>query len=569
MSVAQLAEKSGVASRLILAYEDEGTDRTPDPQRLRALADALSVSPLELVVDEGKDAWTLAQLRRACGWRAQDMSRDLGVALRNYRRVETEGLVYAKHFGLLDQMARLLGTDVEELDHHLNNATAVQERLSVTRWEIGELLDRYTAPGVLNLPAVDDVEVVALAERFERPVSSLTRILGYEVVQIRRAKRRLITFSAAAHYGTSVAEQSSARSAAHEQEEHLAGVRRSLPGRLESFFRRQLPSESWHALAVLHIARRYGLRLAPQQLGITMDAIASLPTTLWLPPSPSVRRGPQVTSEGAAYVVRFRPWYDALYPAVASMLLETESYFSGFVSSAELQERFQTAEAILFSFDGLLCRLFGSALQAVSDQLVQAALSIHLSIGTNTPTDPVGMLRYVVRQGTATQIRRLDYLLTAQEMEAARTAQPLPGVDGLFRTLTAGPWRLAVVTDHSSDAVEIFLDNMVPLSGHRRVEVFGRSADPRLMKPNPHGVTLAASALGSSPSRVLLVGESVADALAAQAAGVTFVGVASTRQKARMLRAAGAKITVRSLKDITAVAATAFKTAAIPPGADQ
>jgi phosphoglycolate phosphatase-like HAD superfamily hydrolase len=109
---------------------------------------------------------------------------------------------------------------------------------------------------------------------------------------------------------------------------------------------------------------------------------------------------------------------------------------------------------------------------------------------------------------------------------------------------------MAVVTDHASSAVEAFLSPLQTGRAARSLEVFGRPRDPRLMKPNPHAVALAASRLGGARSRTLLIGESVADALAARAAGVIFIGVAATRSRARMLREAGATRLVTTLSEL-------------------
>ncbi|MFF3326446.1 HAD family hydrolase [Streptomyces sp. NPDC002889] len=550
MSRAQLAQKISVTERLILAYET--TDRRPDPQRIKELADALGVAPLAFTVD-AKETWTLAELRSASGWRAADLSQKLGVSLRSYRRVEAEGLVHPKQYGLLAELAACLEVDLQDLDTYLGNIPEVQHRLSAAAEHLEALLTRYIRPGLLTTPTAEEPEAIALAALYARPALTIARIVAHEVTRIRGAMRRLINFSAAADYGASAAEQAGARKAVQDQKRRIKGVRRSLPARMDSFFRCQLPAEAWRALAVLQTMRNLGPWLSPEQVSIEPAVMACLPPNLCSMRAVGSREYFQVSPQGASYVARFRSWYDALYPSVGAALAEQESQFSGFVSSTELQGHFRAAETVLFSFDGLLCRLFATNLQTVSDQLVQAAHSMRLNVGPNTPTDPVGMLRYLVRQGTITQIRRLDHVLTTHEAEAARTAQPLPGVDHLLRILTEGQWRLAVVTDHSGAAVEAFLDNMAPMTGHERVEVFGRPADPRLMKPHPHGVALAVSALGGPKSRAVLIGESVADALAAQAAGVMFIGVAATRRKAHMLRDAGAKITVKSLREIIAV----------------
>lgn len=550
VSRAQLARTLDVTERLLLAYETEA--RRPDPQRIRELAVALDVTPRAFTAGDTR-AWTLAELRSASGWRAVDISRELGISLRSYRRVETEGLVHPKRYGLMGELAGCLEADLEDIDICLSNVPAVRQRVGAAAEHLAVLLARYTAPRELTLPTAEEPRIAQLADLYDRPALAVTRIVEHEVMRIRGTMRRLINFSAAAEYGASAAEQAGAQKAVEDQQRRIDGVRTSLPARMDSFFRRQLPADSWRALAVLQTMRNLFHWLSPEQVGIEASVMASLPAHLCNRRLADAGEYFQVSRQGAAYVARFRSWYDALYPGVGVALAERENHFSGFVSSSELHGHFRDAETVLFSFDGLLCRLFGTNMLSVSDQIIQTAHSMRLSVGPSTPTDPAGMLRHLVRHASVPQIRRLDHVLTTHETEAARTAQPLPGVDHLLRILTEGQWRLAVVTDHSGAAVEAFLDNMAPMTGHERVEVFGRPEDPRLMKPHPHGVALAVSALGGPRSRALLIGESVADALAAQAAGVMFIGIAATRRKAEMLRDAGAKVTVKSLREIIAV----------------
>lgn len=118
VSRAQLARTLDVTERLLLAYETEA--RRPDPQRIRELAVALDVTPRAFTAGDTR-AWTLAELRSASGWRAVDISRELGISLRSYRRVETEGLVHPKRYGLMGELAGCLEADLEDIDICLSN----------------------------------------------------------------------------------------------------------------------------------------------------------------------------------------------------------------------------------------------------------------------------------------------------------------------------------------------------------------------------------------------------------------------------------------------------------------
>lgn len=553
LSAEELARRVNATKAQILAYENGRY--SPDPPRIRELTRVLGVSPLDLTDRDSKQRWTLAELRRASGFRVVDVVDELPVSYANYRRLENEGLVTPRSYALVPAVAELLGLPVAGLETHLANIPASKKRVSQVRPLLTTVQDAYVVPGELALPGPDDPSIQHLADIFCRSPLALARLLGQEIGRIRSAKRRLAGYEATAHYGASADEQAAARRGAEAERRRLAHLTASLPGRLDAFFRCALPSGSWRALALLHLVGRFGLWLSPTQLQESESSVLSIPSSMRrsLPGVEEALGLHQISDEGDNHCHAYRSWYDALYPSVSRLLQDKESQLSGHVPAMELREYFASAHAVLFSFDGLLCRLFATNVEAISQSLVQEAHLLRLTTGPRTPTDPVGLLRALLPAASPSQIRRLDHTLMEYETEAARQVSPLPGVQQLFRVLTTGRWQLGVVTDHSTNSVKAFLDNLAPLVDSQRLSVFGRPQDLRLMKPNPHGVALASASLGSSRDRTLLLGESVADALAAQAAGVRFIGVASTPDQAAMLKRAGAKTTVRSLREVTAV----------------
>ncbi|MGW7715509.1 helix-turn-helix domain-containing protein [Streptomyces chartreusis] len=553
ISAEELARQVNATKAQILAYE-HGKYR-PDPPRIRQLAQALGISPLDLTDPDTAQRWTLAELRRASGYRVVDVVDRLDVSYANYRRLENEGLVSPRSYALVPAVADLLEISAAHLETHLANIPASRMRVAQAHPLLTAVRDTYVVPGELALPKPDDPAVGDLAEIFHRPPLLLARLLGQEIRRIRAIRRRLAGYEATAHYGTSADEQAAAQHGAEAERRRLRRLTTTLPGRIDAFFRCALPSDSWRALALLHLVGRFNLWLSPTQLQESEASVLSIPASMRRSlPSPQGTTGVhQISDEGDEHCQTYRSWYDALHPSVSTLLRQRESQLSGHIPAGELREYFVSAHAVLFSFDGLLCRLFASNVEAVAQSLVHEAHSLRLATGPRTPTDPVGLLRALVPSGSPSQIRRLDHMLTAHETEAARQVTPLPGVQQLFRVLTTGNWRLGVVTDHATSAVRVFLDNLSPLVDSQQLSVFGRPEDPRLMKPHPHGVALASASLGSSRDHTLLLGESVADALAAQAAGVRFIGVASTPDHATMLKRAGAKTTVRSLREVTAV----------------
>lgn len=317
-----------------------------------------------------------------------------------------------------------------------------------------------------------------------------------------------------------------------------------------------MPQDTWRILALFHALRPLGGWLSAEQLQATTQQLAVIPPQLL--ERRTVRKAAEraecrISEHGARHCTAYRPWYDACYPAVQAFVQVNERALAGHMQQSDLHDLLAQSEAVLLSFDGLLCRLFGRNLQTVSERFLAGAQSLQLAIPPQTPTDPVGMLRALVRHATPGQIRQLDRLLTQFETEAARHVAPLPGVSQLVRVLADSSRRLAVVTDHASDAVDTFLERLPTEIPPSRIAVFGRPDDPELMKPNPHGLARATAALKVPHSRVLLMGESIADALAAQTAGIPFVGIAATTRQAQMLRDAGASRTVASVRTITAV----------------
>ncbi|WP_326726382.1 helix-turn-helix domain-containing protein [Streptomyces phaeochromogenes] len=552
LSAAALAELVGATKAQIISYE-KGTSR-PDPARIRELAEALSVAPLDLSDPEGRDDWSLADLRRASGLRASDMSAQLGLSPRVYRRLEAEGLVPPKHFGLMGAMARCLGAPVATVEGHLARALLVVERVHRAQVVLNNLMRLERQPGRLSLPNRDDPEVLQLAALYRRPAPTVARIVGEEIIRVRGMQRRLASYHAMADYGTSADEQAEGHRGVRAENQKLADLTSTLAHRLDIFFRSMLPEDLWRILAQLYALRATKMWLASDQLRVGTAELESVPPYLLearLALGELSRPEYRLSDEGVRHCHTYRPWYDVLYPNAQMYLQMRETSLAGHSHVPEIQELLAETETVLFSFDGLLCRLFTQDLQTVSDQLLQAAQSMGLTPGPHTPTDPVGMLRALLRHGSRLQIGQLDRVLTRYEIDAAQNATPVPGTVPLLQALVRGGWHLAVVTDHAERAVTTFLQQIAGAVPTERLAVFGRPGDLRLMKPNPHGLALAAETFGSARSHTLLLGESVADALAAQAAGVQFIGVAPTPRRARMLRDAGTTRTVRSVHAVT------------------
>lgn len=111
---------------------------------------------------------------------------------------------------------------------------------------------------------------------------------------------------------------------------------------------------------------------------------------------------------------------------------------------------------------------------------------------------------------------------------------------------------MAVASNNSAGAVSAYLAAH-RLAGHVSPVVGRPYADPARMKPNPEPILQAVHALGTSPSRCVLVGDSLSDIKGARAAGVRVIGYANRPSKIEAFRAAGADVVITSMGPIAGV----------------
>ncbi|MFF9364476.1 helix-turn-helix domain-containing protein [Streptomyces griseoluteus] len=554
LSAEELAERVGASKAQVLAYENG--QRIPDPPRIRQLAEVLGIHPMQLADQTDLHAWQLADLRRANGLRASDLCAILGMKPHSYRRLETSGLTADGRYGTSQQLAAALGVSMQALERHLANAPAIRERMGSVRQSLTNMVERHLEPGCTSSPQATDRAVRELAACYTRSATTVERILCQEVVTLREMRRRCATQAATAFYGPTAEAQLQARERMEIEEARIHQLVTSLPRRLDAFFRAQLAPASWETLSQLHLASTNERALAMIAPAVTQD-----PTLVPLiQPRTSRTEEPDptrfdISEEGQRHYLSFKHWYGALYPWVEDSLQHFHQQTAGSEPPELpwLRHCFSESQNILFSFDGTLCRLFADNMRSVSVHLAQAANSLHLDTDAGRGSDPVALLRSVLDNGSSEQVRRLDNILTTYETAAARRAEPLPGAAQLLGALSQGPWRLAVVTDHATSAVQTFLAQLQPGNGMaQQMGVFGRPDNPRLMKPHPHAIFKATNRLGGDRSRTVLIGESLADALAARAAGVQFIGVATRQSHVRMLKEAGAVNVVETLTTLLA-----------------
>lgn len=221
----------------------------------------------------------------------------------------------------------------------------------------------------------------------------------------------------------------------------------------------------------------------------------------------------------------------------------------------ELRGLVTGARFVLFDFDGPICRLFAghTAEQVAREQVLwleERGLRGLLTEEERAEPDPHIVLRMVDRRHPDSDlVIELEKRLTLQELRAVESAYPTAHVDPLIRTWHAVGARLAVTTNNSPLAVTRYLATR-GLAECFAPHIYGRTQDLSLLKPHPHCLNRALSALGAEPSETLMIGDAATDFQAAMSAGVRFMGYARNEHKEKLLRAAGAEVVVGSFEPL-------------------
>ncbi|WP_307538103.1 HAD family hydrolase [Streptomyces sp. V3I8] len=218
----------------------------------------------------------------------------------------------------------------------------------------------------------------------------------------------------------------------------------------------------------------------------------------------------------------------------------------------------ERARFVLFDFDGPICRLFaGHSAQDVAKDLVEwlerQGLRELLTAQERVHPDPMAVLYAVNRRHPHSDlVVELEDRLTQQELKAAPSAWPTEFADPLIRTWSAVGARLAVATNNSPRTAATYLESR-GLSGCFAPNIYGRTQDLDHLKPHPHCLNRALNALGAAPRSALMIGDAPSDYLAAESAGVPFLGYARNERKEKLLRDAGARYVVASLEPVLGV----------------
>ncbi|QYX79131.1 HAD hydrolase-like protein [Streptomyces akebiae] len=226
-----------------------------------------------------------------------------------------------------------------------------------------------------------------------------------------------------------------------------------------------------------------------------------------------------------------------------------------------LRELITPVRFVLWDLDGPICRLFsGHPAHQVARDLValidRRGLGGLLTERERSTADPqVVLLGLGRRHPSSDLITDVEKWLTQQELTAAPKAYPTTWADPLIRTWSRRA-RFAITTNNSALAAARYiatrgLTDCFPY-------IYGRTRDLDRMKPHPHTLRQALTAMGAEPSRSLMLGDAPTDFEAAREAGVAFLGYARNERKLKALLEAGVPLshTVNSLKPVLDVLRT-------------
>ncbi|MFI7403722.1 HAD family hydrolase [Streptomyces sp. NPDC049541] len=218
---------------------------------------------------------------------------------------------------------------------------------------------------------------------------------------------------------------------------------------------------------------------------------------------------------------------------------------------------------VLFDFDGPVCRLFPEGSSIVLADRLRALVAdfglTHLLTGEElNHKDPHLVLRAihgarwkadpgalgVTDEDLAAVVDTLERCVTVGEMEAAWSAWPTPDADSFVRRLVGAGLRLAIVTNNSPLAADLYLRSR-GLREHFTV-IHGRTADPDLMKPHPDVLLRALRSLDLPPEAAVMIGDTPADVEAAARADVRFIGYGRNEAKRARLRQAGTEVVLEA-----------------------
>ncbi|MGW3120636.1 HAD family hydrolase [Streptomyces sp. NPDC001107] len=229
--------------------------------------------------------------------------------------------------------------------------------------------------------------------------------------------------------------------------------------------------------------------------------------------------------------------------------------------------------AVLFDFDGPVCRLFPHPTTEIARHIKRTAEAHWGALDPDVREchDSHHVLRPLWRMyerlyeeqvperpPSRHPLEFAEMTVAEAELAAAANAVPAEHIDELLTHLRKLRMRLVVVSNNAERAIQRCLEGM----GLTEFEaVFGRDPhDARLMKPHPHCVRRALAHLGVPARDCLLVGDQITDLTAARTAGTRFLGWTQDEIQAKEMERDGSDAVVSSHLPLAAAARRLFET---------
>jgi phosphoglycolate phosphatase len=205
---------------------------------------------------------------------------------------------------------------------------------------------------------------------------------------------------------------------------------------------------------------------------------------------------------------------------------------------------------LLLDFDGPICAIFAGLPAATVADRLRKLFGDHAKLPEDIArtSDPIEVFAYAaaVSEDLAA---RVETEMTDQELAAVATAAPTPYVHEVVTACQNSGRSVAVVSNNSSQAVHSYLARH-GLNDRISLVVARTDHDPALLKPSPHLISQAVSALDAEPGECTLVGDSVTDIQGAHLASVHSIGYANRPGKRERFTEAGAGAIIDSLADL-------------------
>jgi beta-phosphoglucomutase-like phosphatase (HAD superfamily) len=199
----------------------------------------------------------------------------------------------------------------------------------------------------------------------------------------------------------------------------------------------------------------------------------------------------------------------------------------------------ECARGLLLDFDGPVTALMPPPRNATAANRAREPLAgVSLPPVIAATTDHLAVLTYT-GEHLPERLGDVEDACIAAEVAAAAISEPSPEIAAWWELADRQHIPVAIVSNNARAAVLVFLERHGWVD---RVEVYSCRAprEPRLMKPNPYLISVAARRLGLSPTECTFIGDSTTDVVAGHLAGVPVIGFAKGPRRARALRAAGA-----------------------------